>query len=427
MRPAVLGAVFLAFLAGCAAPESRSPSPTSPEAGGSAPIAVFEACDPACVEPNVAVDPEGRLFATTYRGDRLARSDDGGATFAALAPPPFPDDAPEAAGCADSTVDVDHAGRLFFSCLLSGEADPLPGLQVARSDDAGATWTTNVMLSLRADPVGALVGGAVATSADRQWLGFGPDGEVYLSYFQVPAGIFLARSDDGGATFGPFRPVVTAAERANGGQASPPVADDEGRVYLAYLARASALAPTQGGLAGVRVAMSDDRGETWRHVDALVAAPDETAGINFPMPVVEGDAVHVAWTDDAGRLSVLTSADRGATWAAPRPVHERPGRVPTAAWIDAHDGRIELVHYVVDAGNVTLVRASAPPDAPWEQDVVTTGIPPGSRTVAGVEDERGHARTDFADAARLPDGRLVVTWADETGAVCASTLAPLQS
>ena len=32
---------------------------------------------------------------------------------------------------------------------------------------------------------------------DRQWLAFGPEGEIYLSWLQQPAGIWIARSDDG--------------------------------------------------------------------------------------------------------------------------------------------------------------------------------------------------------------------------------------
>lgn len=94
--------------------------------------------------------------------------------------------------------------RDSFSALLTkaiygafGFQQLLVGIQVAASEDAGESWTLNSVLTVDDD--------AHLPGADRQWLAFGPAGIVYVSFQHAEGlGILVARSDDGGHTFGPF-------------------------------------------------------------------------------------------------------------------------------------------------------------------------------------------------------------------------------
>ena len=244
------------------------------------------------------------------------------------------------------------------------------GVQVARSDDGGRTWATNTYVPT--------VGG------DRQWLAFDGD-RVYLSFWQIPTGVWIARSDDAGAT---FRPPLRAAgvEEGQLGSNGPPVVAD-GRLLLPYAARD-----------GVRVALSDDGATTFRSV----RVSDERAA-DWPVGAVDGHgAVHLLWPRAEGPVRLARSLDGGETWEAPLTWADDWSR-GTAAWLVATEsGGVRAAWFAEGELRVAFGRSG--------------GLPERTVTLAqGVEAPSG----DFAHIAVGPEGRLAATWATRAGALLA--------
>lgn len=392
---------------------SSSPSPNASLALDDA-VTAMDECTFACFEPTVAVDPEGRIFVaegaamnrsgdTQFRGPAgagLVRSTDGGATFEPLGVPQIPGNALPETVQGDSLVQVGPDGSLYFSALLGNGLDPatvLYGIQVARSDDGGETWATNTVISVTEDPQSG------AFDTDRQWLGFGSDGTVYLSYAHYPAplGVFLHHSDDRGETWSEPSVVATAAERAAyrgvwSGQAGPPVVDGQGTVYVPMVWATEELQEPPA----VRVAASTDQGSSWEHHEAFRAP---VAGDGFPMLTVDAqDRLHLAALSGEG-LTVTTSTDGAQTWNDPTRWTDRDPPNGTAPWIETVDGNLTVAYYENDGnGSVSLELAQRPLDADrgtgfTERVTVAEGLP--------------SAHTDFAHFVEGPSGPWV-TWGD---------------
>ncbi|PWT80616.1 MAG: hypothetical protein C5B44_05145 [Acidobacteria bacterium] len=86
---------------------------------------------------------------------------------------------------------------LAFSSLV------LANVSTARSTDRGATFTKN--------PAGSTTGGIPVD--DRQWMEFFGSDSVYLLYRTVsPVIAYVQRSNDGGLSYGPARPVGTIGQ-----------------------------------------------------------------------------------------------------------------------------------------------------------------------------------------------------------------------
>lgn len=401
--PRLVPLVLLALLAGCTVPAPAPGIPDATEADARAlsfqlPVVAIPACSDSCAEASVASDLLGRLYASTQRGESLVRSDDGGAAWIDLAPPPVAPGAPPSVPTepleqtvdgvnfrivnrADTLVQTDPAGRLFWTSIV-GAAQ---GIQVARSDDGGATWASNVWVSLANDP--SIPPGAT----DRQWLAFSRDGAVYLTYFQIPTGLWIARSDDGGATFGGWTRFVPTEERQTLGYESVPLVLPSGRVLVAYLSGPPIFTQPQRTPSAVRLAISDDRGATWRSVD--VHAPDEESASDVsPMLARLADGrVAASWRAPAsGELLVALSEDEGESWGAP------------GAWAEGVSGEIGPALVATPRGLLSA----------WHTDahgLVATRTPGDAAAVADV----GWVDSDFVFVAGMPDGRVAATFARE--------------
>lgn len=375
--------------------------PPSDDLSFDAPLAVFSDCGQRCYEMSVAVDTAGRIFVTTALGDRLAVSEDGGRSFARLDPPPLPKGALEGAIGMDAVVQTDPGGRLFFVFPAAKESSSpkeiraLHGIQVAYSLDGGKTWPSNTFVSVLGDsPHTSLL-------TDRPWLGFGPNGVVYLSYNELSTAIWIARSDDGGKSFGPFMPVVQTDGVLGPTAAGPPVVDSEGRILLPFRSPAGSKSTTvdQGpGAALVQVAISEDGGKTFRHV---VAGP---SGFDFPMLTLdEADVATLAWQHYENRVAVTRSSDHGATWSAP--AFWTKGMTSAASpWARSRGGDLHMAWFEDhDGGSYTLWFGKGPASAATSKATVP---------VASLRSETGDPNTDFAQFAWLPDGRAVTVWSD---------------
>lgn len=377
-----------------AAPASAEASPDP--AGFLPPVAATTACGGACFETTVATDPAGRIFAMGARTGDIGVSSDGGQTFESVPSPPIPGGLPGSPGQSDAILQVGPTGALYYSALVRAAPDVFVGLQVAISDDGARTWRANLMLSPATPP-------GITLAPDRQWLGFGADGVVYLAYNQRPSGVWVARSDDGGETWGPFVDAAPPALRGGAfGQAGPPVVDAGGRVYV----------PATSFDGPIRIFWSDD-GVVWRWSDAVGEAG--RAGAWFPILAVGADGtLHLAtWYagapyalafvgEDDSVLLVSSSRDRGATWSAPV---EWGRNVAAGPWILSEGSGMAVAWYRAAGSMRELVLARGDASGLVEEVVAQGGLAEGARG----------ANTDFAHAAFLPDGRAVVVWSHPDG------------
>lgn len=164
--------------------------------------------------------------------------------------------------------------------------DPGPQIRVARSTDGARSFGASIVVAEGACP------------CCRTALAVGPDGAVYLAWRAVFAGdvrdIVVARSDDGGRSFYPARPVhhdgwsVAACPHAG-----PALAVDAGgRLHVAWYTG-------REGAAGVFHTTSSDGGRSFGEPAALAHA-----GVVPPSLVRMGAGpagrVWIAWEDRTG-------------------------------------------------------------------------------------------------------------------------------
>lgn len=384
-RSAVLALCLAVLAAGCLGLGADALPPESTQLPAGAPldlgesVRAFATCEGACFEPSIAVDAAGRVYVAEAPGrGRLAVAPSPEAPFV---PMPLPPASPDAAlgGEGDRLVQTDPLGRVWVTALAARGADGFTGVRVMASSDGGTTWPVDHVLPL-------------APRTDRQWLLVDDADVVYLTYKDLDAGFAIARSDDGGAT---FREPVYFVDSPNGIQGRGVVLDSH-RIAVPYFRYDAADA-------GLFVALSDDRGETWTHV---MAAPPSASGIFFPSLTRDDDedAVHLAWLDFEGRARTLTSRDDGVTWGEGRTWSLPEHRVIASPWLEAATGRLAMAYHATTKGE----------EAPWLHLVVLEDETVQRAAVAGPfdapADSERPANTDFAHLAALPDGRFVVAY-----------------
>lgn len=334
MRGRLLGALLIAAaFTGCvsssAGPGDQvAPASTTPEI--SQPVLIED--DVYLVEPAVEVDSQGRIFLSaipgltgagdpeTLGGSQLWRSLDGGQSFERLPP--------VAAGLYGPTIgggDVDLAigpsDEVYMFDLWLGNAGLL------KSTDHGDTW-------LEGSPVTF-----AAPVDDRQWIDVHQGtGEVYLATNQLPSGIWVAKSSDGGRTFTQQTLAVPSTDR---NCVCPPgslvVDETSGNVYVTTMEGQS-----QGSTAkGVGLAKSTDGGDSFTFTD-VPGVTDRPSVFPVLTHDTAGNLYLVTTQDD--RVVLLTSTDEGETWSDPLPVDPDPGQEQLIPWIVAGDpGRVAIV------------------------------------------------------------------------------------
>lgn len=387
-------------LAGCLGPGVPTPEPASaaarfdalPDPAAAFPTPLFgpattaiSGCRFDCFEPSIAAGPDGRLYVTEVYGTTIAVSTDDGVTFAAVSPPPLPSQATLRTDRADALVQVAPDGRLFYSALLT---EPigfayLLGLQIAFSEDGGASWASNVWTQIAIPPS--------PYGTDRQWLAFASDGSLYASFSQFPTGgIWMARSDDGGRTFGPFLPAVPPWERRFVMGAAAPVVGLDGTVVLPYY---SLIAPGPTADFALRVAVSRDRGRTFEQRDVAATSP----GLEWDWPAAAVDPsgrFHLAWGSQREGLFLSSSDDGGATWSIPRVWNEgRPAENPALL---ASADHLQALWFEQGAG-YRFARAS-----------LDAATPPDAVPIV----DTSNVRSDFSSFALKASGTAAVVWAE---------------
>lgn len=366
------------LLAGCAAPAPPGPEPTP------APPGLRCAHDPCsqvvlpaeenAEEPFVAVDPRDARHAVVvapvnnngsieaFRWLGFATTFDGGATWErgfvgldlAGADPGVRYDIasdPMVAFATDGTVVVTGLAWASGDPAVGGTPSTRPDIAAWRSTDGGRAFAEGMVVS-KALGAASPPGTPVSPYEDRDFLALDPaTGRLYLTWSRLTAAsvpgviggigtveVFLATSDDSGATWSEPRQVTASPERTYG-------------THIAALGDTVLLAGRDGFLGEYRYLRSTDGGATWSAPATL--GPASPGNYNPPALALwrSGDALHAAAAVAEGegypRVMLYRSEDGGATWGEPLLVSTDKAatkRHPTLA-VEPDSARAALTFY----------------------------------------------------------------------------------
>ncbi len=214
----------------------------------------------------------------------------------------------------------------------SGPASTDSDIVVARSMDAGVTWSAPVALNVDA-------GADLGSDAEPQLTTDGQGAWVAVwrsSSFSAPIrtdyDILVARSADGGDTWvGQAELNSYAGDDADGDYAPQLTTDGQGN-WVAVWQSWNSLGDTIGSDADILTARSTDGGVTWTDAAPLNAnAASDTGDDALPQLTTDGQGLWIAvWRsrDSLGGtigtdydVLLARSTDAGVTWSAPAPLN----------------------------------------------------------------------------------------------------------
>jgi hypothetical protein len=288
---------------------------------------------------------------------------------------------------------------------------------IAVSSNGGASWTTRAFAG--AGTANPLPGGM--TLCRNPVAAFGPDGALYVAYEAAQlsgfAEIELARSTDGGASFGPSLLLDPGA--AGGGDRDPSIAVGAGeRVYVSFQ-RYSA----DEERAEVDVVASADGART-AFAPVRVSRPEQNAaGSRASLAVDRAGRLYVAWVDGAAvdldggggtaTIDVASSSDAARSFGAARAVAAVPSgcgpnddcgnRYPDVAIAALGTG------HVVAAWSCAAFADPARVSAARSLDAGRSWTKPQAVARAAVADRDQHA----PDLSAAPDGRLDLAYVEQ--------------
>ena len=302
-------------------------------------------------EPNIDVAPDGTLYVNAPLGllstlptspSVVWRSGDAGSTWTQT---PFSLRAAGPGG-GDSDISVAPDGTLSWTDLWLGSST------VAKSTDKAQSWL--------ASPLEGTV------LQDRQWVAGVGGGVVYHVTHQIPAGITVSKSIDGGLTY-PSRVIAatpldqTGCVCPNGNliaeRGASTLADKVGLVYY-----------TSSGM--VKFARSVNGGTTFTNTVVKPAVTGVDTGAAFPIVANAGGGKLVAvWqevrtgsktTPGSSRIGFNVSNDWGATWGTPRTIVSTG--TSTFPWVDAKGGKVAISLFWTSANGTP---DTVPNNAQW--------------------------------------------------------------
>jgi hypothetical protein len=284
-------------------------------------------------EPGIDVANDGTIYVNAPSGllsnapgspSFVYRSGDGGQTWAKT-PAGGRANLP---GGGDSDISLDPVtGKIYMTDLWLGSAT------VSTSTDKGQTWTANPAEG--------------TTVQDRQWISTPGGGIAYHLTHQIPSGLVVSKSIDGGVSF-PIR-TVAATPADQTGCVCPPgnLISQAGGGLLGMNDKVGLVYATSTG--GVNFARSTNGGATFSQ---SAVGPASSADTTQAFPVVsDGGGNHLAavWMAiQGGRSSVLeaTSSDWGTTWSAPRTIVSAGTSV--YPWVAASGSKVAVSLYHTD-------------------------------------------------------------------------------
>jgi hypothetical protein len=298
-------------------------------------------------EPGIDVAPDGTIYVNAPSGllsnlpgspSFVYRSSDGGGSWTKLPPGmrnPFP-------GGGDSDISIDpNNGKLYMTDLWLGSAT------VSTSTTRGDTWQAN---PLEGTPI-----------QDRQWISTPGGNRAYHLTHQIPLGLVVSKSIDGGLTY-PLR-TIGATPIDQTGCICPPgtLISEAGTGALGTNDKVGFVYSTSTG--GVSFGRSTNGGLTFSQATVSTASDADTTQA-FPV-VVNGGGGHLAavWMEVAQGSSIVRysgSSNWGQSWSAPQTlVSSGTSLYP---WVAASGSKVAVSLYHTDAGGEP---SSVPEDAQW--------------------------------------------------------------
>lgn len=259
-------------------------------------------------EPDLAADEEGNWLAVWQSGDSLggtigtesdillARSMDAGATWTAAA-------ALNANAASDSGADskpriaIDGAGTWIAvwesEDTLDGTIGSDPDILLARSLDTGATWTAPVALHANAGfDTGTDSNPAIATDAAGTWIAVWESDDPLGGTIEADTDILVSRSTDGGVSWTTPEPVHSNAMTDTEADANPAIAADGAGNWGVVWNSSDSLNGTIEADEDILGVRSTDGGATWTPAVPLdIAAGGDSIPDDNPQIATDGAGV----------------------------------------------------------------------------------------------------------------------------------------
>lgn len=358
-------------------------------------------------EPGIDIGPDGTLYINAPAGflsnlpgkaSFLFRSEDDGVTWTQMpngARDLFP-------GGGDSDVALDmNDGTIYYADLWLGSST------VSVSHDKGKNWIAN--------PLGGVV------VQDRQWLATSGGGRVYLATHQIPAGIVVSKSVDGGITYPISSVAATPVDQTGCICPSGNIIAERGGL-LGLNDKVGVIYATSTG--EVKFARSTNGGLLFTS-SVISQISDADTSLNFPVVANAGGGHLVAiWLEVIGqttRVRFNDSFDWGATWTKPRTIVSTGTSV--FPWVDARGSKVAVTLY---HNNASATPNTTPDGVQWFekylestdggltfsalQIVDSTPVKNGPICTEGAACTQDRELLDFQSVAIDATGRSNIAW-----------------
>jgi len=249
---------------------------------------------------------------------RLSRSSDGGKTFG---PSTVVNDDGQVINHTFDALQMAADGAVYVAWIDGREGKKEPGTFVAKSTDHGRTITKNLKVD---ENTCVCCRTALATSID---------GIVYLAWRKIFDGnireTVVSRSTDGGETFS--SPAIVGNDRwvypACPHRPASLGVDRQGRLYVVWYTEGADETPA------IYLAYSDDQGATFSPKKQLNVSKGTFP--DHPQMAVDPEGrVVVVWEEQSPvrrEVVVSHSLDRGQSFSKPAKLNEKNGQTPTVA------------------------------------------------------------------------------------------------